>query len=283
MSQNGTVEPQPIPVKDNQQGAVLGKLGNLITRLAVEPAEIAAAQQVRYQVFCEEYSALIAQQNRDQMREADGHDAFCDHLLVEQVSSDGRRQIIGTQRFFLRLPGAKGARLYSQGAFDVESLIERHKQKVFMELGRSCILPEFRSKRTMELMWQGTWAYAVERNVDVMIGCASFHASNADEIAPALKFLGTHAGLDRGWSCDAIGPQAIRAIDLPVEAEQTRAVLKSLPPLIKGYMRLGAMFSREAVPDPDFGTIDVLVVLPVDRINPRYVKYYGADASKHRG
>ncbi len=263
-------------------GADLGRLGGLVTRVAVTSAEIAEAQSVRFRVFCEEHSAVISEPDRVALRESDRHDAKCDHLLIEAASDNAEVKIVGTQRFFLRRPGDDGTEFYSQSEFDVEQLINRHPGKTFMELGRSCILPEYRSKRTMELMWQGTWAYAVENRVDVMIGCASFHTTDAAAIEASLGYLGEIAGLAPNWSVSAVAQQVVaKPCHMPADPDH-RKMIRTLPPLIKGYLRLGAMFSSEAVVDHAFGTTDVLVVLPVEHISSRYLDYYGKDASKHR-
>lgn len=268
----------------NPQSAVplLGRLGSLETRIAENYSETKAAQSLRYQVFCDEMSASIGLVAGSEKREADSHDSRCDHLLVIDKSDNTKQEIVGTQRFFLKNGARSKGTFYSQKEFNVDALVERHPNYVFMELGRSCILPEYRVKRTMELMWQGTWAYALNHHVDVMLGCASFHTTDVAEIGEALGFLSKHAPAIEAWQVDANSRDSIEISAFETQISDDRAALRKLPPLIKGYLRLGAMFSAEAVPDPDFGTIDVLVVLPVEKINPKYVNYYGEDASKHR-
>lgn len=267
----------------SEQRDLLGRLGKLETRLANSPEEVIAAQKLRFKVFCEEMSAGKNLESRIRKRDTDRHDPNCDHLLVIDREMPIDRSIVGTQRFFLKGNGRTGGQFYSQQEFNVEQLLLRYSNKVFMELGRSCILSEYRSKRTMELMWQGTWAYAVDNKVDVMLGCASFHTENVDEISIALGFLSRFAPIKVGWDVKACLPGAISTKQFEGEVGNERAAMRSLPPLIKGYLRLGAMFSSQAVIDHEFGTIDVLVVLPVASINTRYLNYYGDDASKHRG
>lgn len=261
-------------------GTLLGRLGSLSTRLAKNENEVGEAQRIRHRVFCEEHGAQSAESGLNSGLERDAHDELCDHLLVLEAGDD--EKIIGTQRFFLSHPGSKRCRFYSQNEFDVVSLANRHNDLTFMELGRSCILPDYRSKRTMELMWQGTWAYAVQNKVDVMIGCASFHARSVDEISNQLSFLSQVACTDDAWHVDASSGNVCQIEALDLSSDECRQALRKLPPLVKGYLRLGAMFSTQAVLDPEFGTIDVLVVLPIERISERYLKYYGEDASKHR-
>ncbi|MEM7214633.1 MAG: GNAT family N-acyltransferase [Pseudomonadota bacterium] len=263
-------------------GGLLGKLGDLETRLAQDRQELRAAQKVRYQVFCEELSARKNLLSRLQKRELDAHDEKCDHLLVLDRRNDGINNIVGTQRFFVRRADETGKDFYSQQEFDVEALVGLHPEKTFMELGRSCILPNYRGKRTMELMWQGTWAYALQNKVDVMLGCASFHTCDAEEVSDMLGFLSGYTGDDEVWQVGAVADDKIVLKEHGHENPNDRRIFKKLPPLIKGYLRLGAIFSTEAVRDHEFGTIDVLVVLPIEHISKRYLAYYGEDASKHR-
>jgi len=269
-------------VKRTGEQISLGRLGSLETRLADNLSEIEAAQRLRYEVFCEELSAEPNAAAKSQRRECDAHDPICDHLLVIESSKGKDSKIVGTQRFYLNTATSQNARFHSQSEFDVAALANSHPEIKFMELGRSCILPKYRTKRTMELMWQGTWAYAVENTVGAMIGCASFHGNNPQEIADELQFLQRHASANESWK---IMPSTRNSIDIDALVGSDlhdRAIVKKLPPLIKGYLRLGAMFSSHAVPDPAFNTIDIFVVLPVERINRRYINYYGTDASKHR-
>ena len=262
--------------------AISGKIGSLSTRLAVSPAEVEESQHIRYQVFCEEMSAAKNQARLLTQRDSDDHDALCDHLLMIESNAPGGKKIVGTQRFFVKSSKDRTGTFYSQPEFDLEGLAKRFPDKKFMELGRSCILSDYRNKRTMELMWHGTWAYALHHKVDVMVGCASFEAKGFDKIAPSLAFLAKNALCDDEWDTPATSKDAVSITGFELPQENTKRALAGLPPLIKGYLRLGAKFSRQAVPDPDFGTIDILVVLPVATINPRYVNYYGADAGKHK-
>ena len=260
-----------------ERTSVNGRLGNLSTRLAKTAGELRQAQRLRYQVFFEELSAKPNRAQQSDSIDLDDHDLNCDHLLM----LEGEANIVGTQRFLTRKPGTNAPRFYSQDEFDLECLADRHADKTFMELGRSCIHPQYRTKRTAELMWHGTWSYALANKVDVMVGCASFPTHNLDEILPALQFLKSTASTSPGWE---VRPTAESATEIPVSENQDidlKPAMRLLPPLIKGYLRLGAMFSSHAVHDPVFGTIDVLVVLPVESINPRYVNYYGASAQRH--
>lgn len=258
----------------------LGELGTLSTRLATNKDEVLAAQRIRYEVFCEELSARKDLTPKSKL-EQEHHDEICDHLIVLENADKQDPKIVGTQRFLLKSAKDTHLKFRSQSEFDLEALAKRHGDKIFMELGRSCILEVYRSKRTMELMWHGTWAYAVKNKVDVMTGCASFYAQNVDDIALALGFLSTLTSKDEQWQVTPTSSDTIAIRQFEHLVEDPKKAIRHLPPLIKGYLRLGAYFSDHAVMDRDFGTIDIAVILPVENINPRYVNYYGADASKH--
>ena len=261
---------------------MIGRIGALSTRLASGASEVRNAQRLRYKIFYQEMSARQSIYNRLTRRDRDPHDAHCDHLLVLDDTKPAKPEVVGTQRFFLKSACSTDVEFHSQSEFDLEGLAARHSGKKFMELGRSCILPQYRTKRTAELMWHGTWAYALERKVDVMVGCASFGTSEVAKIAPALGFLFGQSTASGEWQVGTNGANAVALSDYKDNVADAKKAIRLLPPLLRGYLRLGAMFSTHAVPDPEFGTIDVLVVLPVDRINPRYISHYGADAGRHR-
>ena len=261
---------------------VLGRIGNLETRIARSVSEIDAAQAVRYRVFAEEMNATLSSDAVRRKRDIDAWDMVCDHLLVldTTIEGDAEEQIVGTYRLLRQDVAAGSGGFYSQSEFDVEALIARHAEKRFMELGRSCVLPAYRTKRTVELLWQGAWAYSLRHGIDVMFGCASFHGTVPEEHALALSFLHHNVLAKDEWSVSA-RPERFRTMDLmPPEGVDTRKALAAMPPLVKGYLRLGAAIGDGAVVDHAFNTTDVLIVLPIGKISGRYLNYYGADAGR---
>lgn len=265
-----------------ERPVINGTAGGLTTKLASSSAEIRGAQKLRYQVFCSEMSAKPGMIARLTGRETDSHDRVCDHLLVTDPSRKSNSGIVATQRLIVSDASKTDPSFYSEAEFSISDLLARHKNKRFMELGRSCVLADYRSKRTMELMWHGTWDYALQKKADVMFGCASFYASNLDEIIQPLAFLVQNAAATNEWQVSSDHNKAIDLASLASLEINSKQSIKSLPTLIKGYLRLGAKFSTTAVQDKDFGTIDVLVVLPIKDINPKYLSYYGESANRHR-
>ncbi|WEX11752.1 GNAT family N-acetyltransferase [Chelativorans sp. AA-79] len=262
--------------------SVLGRIGPLVVRLARDADEVAAAQSIRFRVFYQEMGAKQAAVEAQEQHDADRFDAVCDHLLVIDTSLVGAEwdRIVGTYRLLPQEQALASGGFYSEAEFELKTLLARHAGRRFLELGRSCVLPAYRSKRTIELLWQGIWAYCRRRNIDVMTGCASFHGTIPAAHAQALSFL--------AHFCQAEGPWYLRAKDeryvsmdlMPREAIDAKAALSAMPPLIKGYLRLGAKFGDGCVIDRDFFTTDVFVILPIEAISERYIAYYGAEAER---
>ena len=274
-------------VRRRQPGKVYGRIGDLEVRLALTRADIKLAQRLRYDVFYGEMSAkpsITAQMRR---RDEDHYDSVCDHLLVVDTgpSSQAQRRwnglrrphVIGTYRVLRQEIAQRTLGFYTQGEYDIAPLIEAKSPRYrFMELGRSCVLKPYRNKRTVELLWHGLWTYVREHKVDVMIGCASFEGTDPDEHAMALSFLHHHALAPPEWRVKAHSQIYVPMDRIAKEAVDAKAALRVLPPLIKGYLRLGCMVGDGAVIDHQFGTTDVLIVLPVEKIDPRYFGHFGA-------
>lgn len=261
-------------------GETLGRIGSLEVRLAVSRQEIRFAQGLRYRIFFEEMSARPDMRARLTRRDADRYDAFCDHLLVVDHAGASRPQVVGTYRLLRQEVAAQRGGFYTAGEFEIAPLIARHAELNFLELGRSCVLAPWRTKRTMELLWHGIWAYVLRHRIDVMIGCASLKGTDPAELALPLSFLHHFNRAPDAWRAGAIEGHGTSMDLMPREAIDPRRALAVLPPLLKGYLRLGAVVGDVAVVDRRFGTTDVLIVLPVAAISERYVAHYGADAGR---
>ncbi|MEO0636847.1 MAG: GNAT family N-acetyltransferase [Pseudomonadota bacterium] len=263
--------------------ALLGQLGTMEVRLAQTAEEIQAAQRLRYAVFYEELDAVPSEATKASGMDADAFDEICDHLIVIDRGLEGDRygEIVATYRLLRQEVADQNDGFYSASEFDIEPLLTAHPDKAFLELGRSCVLAPYRNKRTVELLWQGTWAYVLKHGMDVLFGCASLSGVDQSALRAPLSFL--------HHNCEAVGEWQVKPLRglaapfEPLDADEVdaRTAMRSLPPMIKGYLRLGASISSGSVIDHQFHTTDVLIVLPVAEINPSYVNYYGADASRH--
>ena len=262
----------------------LGRLGPLEVRLARNAAEIRRAQKLRYRVFYREMSAVPDAASFLSQRDVDPFDAVCDHLLVVDHAAPRLRKsppVVGTYRLLRQGVADRQSGFYSAGEFDIDALVSRHGERRFLELGRSCVLPPYRNKRTVELLWHGIWTYVLEHRIDVMIGCASLEGTDPDRLALPLSFLHHYARAPEAWRAAALPRRYVELNRMPKSAVDPKAALQSLPPLIKGYLRLGAFIGDGAVVDHQFGTTDVLIVLPVAGINSRYLDHFGPGAERH--
>jgi len=274
--------PAPPANVDVPGGAVLGRIGRLEVRLSRDRREIAAAQEVRFRVFYDELGARRDAVTAIERRDADRFDDVCDHLLVLDTAIVGapERQIVGTYRLLRQESALAAGGFYSDEEFELEALLARHPETRFLELGRSCVLPAYRSRRTIELLWQGIYAYIGHYRIGVMVGCASFHGVVPAAHAEALSFLAAHCRADPRWDVRAVATRYHSMDLMPVEAVNARQALAAMPPLVKGYVRLGASVGDGCVVDRDFGTVDVFIVLPVENVAARYLNYYGAEAER---
>jgi len=259
--------------------------GGLEVRLAATKKEIRKAQRLRFKVFYQEGKAVADAKTALTRRDADRFDKHCDHLIVVDhaaLNRFGKRKpkVVGAYRL-LRGEVARKEKcgFYSAGEYDVEALFARHPNKRFLELGRSCVLAEYRGKRTIDLLWRGILAYLRHYEIDAMIGCASFEGANALKHASALSYLARHAAAEGEWSVRAHAHRHTPMELIAPEAIDARRALAALPPLIKGYLRVGARFGDGAVIDRKFNTVDVFVVMPVRKMDARYIEHFGGEKS----
>ena len=260
----------------------LGALGALDVRLATTKSEIRAAQKLRYRVFFEEGAARPDPTARLIRRDVCRFDRVCDHLVVVDnavLRVDGAPTVVGAYRLLRGEAARANFGFYSAGEFDVGAFVARHPGKRLLELGRSCVAPGYRGKRTLELLWRGIWTYARHHRINVMFGCASFPGADSAAHAAALRFLRADRSADALWDVRAVAGRGVDPASCDVEPFDPRAAIRALPPLIKGYWRLGARFGPQAVVDESFGATDVFAVMPVAEIEPRYLAHFGGDSA----
>lgn len=278
---SGVIKPIHLP----NVPATLGRLGALEVRLAEGKRDVKRAQKLRYRVFYKDGSAIADAATLLARRDKDAFDRICDHLMVidhaVKPSMSGKQPVVGTYRLLRQEVAESHGGFYTEDEFDISGLIDRHPDLRFLELGRSCVLPRYRNKRTVELLWHGIWTYVRQHRLDVMIGCASFEGTDPERLALPLSFLHHYAQAPEAWRASAHPSRRVEMNRMAKEAINPKAALHELPPLIKGYLRLGATIGDGAVIDHQFGTTDVLIVMPVSAISARYIEHFGIDASRH--
>lgn len=247
--------------------------GEAYVRLAKDSSEVEQAQKLRYQVFYEEYGAKPDDEMFAQKRDFDSFDEITDHLVV--IAKDPTTQsekIVGTYRLLRQSVADKFGDFYSSGEYDLSSLLASDNN--LLELGRSCVLADYRTKPILNMLWQGIADYITDHNIDLLFGCASFQGVNVDSIAQQLSYLHHFHSTSADLAPVAIKDRYVNMNIHPKEALNARRLFSSLPPLIKGYLRVGATIGNGAIIDHQFNTIDVCIVVQTSLVTERYRKYY---------
>jgi L-ornithine Nalpha-acyltransferase len=257
-------------------------------RLARSAADIAAAQALRYKVFYGEMGAEPAPEMVAVGRDFDRFDLYCDHLLViDHSETEGKGRVVGTYRLLRQSVAERQGGFYTATEFDVSKLMAYPGE--IMEVGRACVDASHRNRATtMQLLWRGIATYTAQYDVKIMFGCGSLPGTDPQALARPLSYLyynhlapehlRARALPDRYVRIDLLPPREIDA-EAAVAELDARATLSALPPLIKGYLRLGGLIADGAVIDPVFRTTDVCIIVVTDRMTTKYFNHYLRDAS----
>jgi putative hemolysin len=249
------------------------RAGNLGVRIAASPAEIDAVQALRYRVFYREMGAAADAETARSFRDRDRFDSVADHLLVlDHAIGPGAEGVVGTYRLIQREAAAQLGRFYSADEYDIAPL-QAFPGRI-LELGRSCVDAAYRNRAAMQLLWRGIAAYVFHYQIDLMFGCASLPGTDPDALAVELTYL-----YQNHLAPPALRPRALpgRFVEMqrlrPGQVDPKRAQAL-LPPLIKGYLRLGGFIGDGAVIDRQFNTTDVAVVVKTDLVTDKYYRHY---------
>jgi putative hemolysin len=233
-------------------------------RLATSPQEIEAAQRLRYKVFYEEYGAKPTPEMTREKRDFDKYDHVADHLIVY----DEGENIVGTYRMLRRDVADQHGGFYSSGEYDLSSILSQNKSQ--LELGRSCVLPEFRTRPVLQLLWQGIAAYVADHNIELLFGCGSLHGTDVEKLAVPLSYLYHYHLAPTQIRARALEDSYIDMNIIPKDQINEKEAFNDLPPLMKGYLRIGATIGDGAFIDRQFNTTDVFIVMPTDFVTKRY-------------
>jgi putative hemolysin len=232
----------------------------LTTTIAHDAAEIQEAQRLRFKVFAEEMGARLPSASEGLDR--DIFDRYCDHLLVRESQEN---RVVGTYRILPPQRAQEIGGYYSQTEFDMTRLL--HLSDRMVELGRSCVHQDFRDGATITHLWSGIAQYMVQGGYEYLIGCASVSMADGGHVAASLyRKLHRIYAAPIEYSVFPRCPLPMHALNQHLDAP--------IPPLLKGYLRLGAYICGEPAWDPEFNTADLLILLPMSRLNSRYAKHF---------
>lgn len=232
--------------------------------VAQQQDDIRAAQQLRYQVFAGEMGAAL--HTTEPGLDIDDYDAYCDHLVVRD---DCTGEIVGTYRMLSPAGAHRAGGLYCQTEFLVPFLDDLRQSLV--ETGRSCVHPDHRTGAVVNLIWAGIARYLLLTGHRWLVGCASVPLRSPGSAEGALA-----AGVWDIVRTRHLAPEQYRVLPRqPWHADLvSRPARASLPPLLRGYLRLGAWVCGPPAHDRDFGVADFLVLLELNRVDPRYLRHF---------
>lgn len=253
------------------------KTSHLTVRLAQSAAEIDAAQALRYEVFYIENGARPTPEQAALQRDFDPLDAVCDHLLViDESAAPGPDAVVGTYRLLRRSRLGRRMSFYSSGEFDLSPLLAFPGEA--LELGRSCVRADYRNRPTLNLLWAGIASYIVQHGVTLMFGCGSLAGTDLPSLSLQLAYLHRHHLAPPELRARALPDRYVAMDRMPPHLIEPKLALASLPPLIKGYLRLGGFVGDGAVVDHAFNTTDVCIIVKTETVTDKYLRHYERQA-----
>ncbi|WP_122073764.1 GNAT family N-acetyltransferase [Pseudophaeobacter sp. EL27] len=241
--------------------------------LAKDETDLREAQALRYEVFVSEMGADGALVDHHEGLEKDQFDAFCDHMIIRETET-GR--VVGVYRLMRSDQALAAGEFYSESEYDLAPLTSSGRR--LLELGRSCLHPQFRGGTALFYLWAGLNDYVSEQGIEILFGTASFAGTNLDALSGPLTVLNQ----------DYLAPEPLRcrsrryqSMDLlPADAVDRKRAMVDCPALIKAYLRLGGMVGDGAFIDHDFNTTDVMMILDTARMTARQKRFYSTDKVK---
>lgn len=243
-------------------------------RLAVSEQDLLAAQRLRYRVFVEELGGDGPLVDHEARLEKDEFDPIVDHLCLidKRRSVQDLDHVVGVYRL---LPGDRAAtfgRFYCDSEYDLTPL--RETDRAVLELGRSCVDPEFRGGSAMFLLWNALADYVLDHGIEILFGVASFHGTDPSILAPSLSWL----------HHNALAPQELRPVArldgfqsmnlIAPDKLDRREAMVGMPALIKAYLRLGGLVGEGAYIDREFNTTDVFLMMDTKAMSDKHRKFY---------
>ncbi len=245
------------------------RMGNVYLKLAETADELLQAQKLRHFVFFEEPKGITTPSGQV---DKDEFDDLCEHLLVMDDSDAKNPKVVGTYRLLLSTPDKQVNKFYTESEFDISGL--KNSGLNVMELGRSCINPNFRDGKVIQLLWAGIGAYIAHHEIAYLFGCGSFFGVDPQEHAIPISYLiHNHKAPDN--ICPTPKPEVAAKFDLIQKDKiDKKEALKLLPALLKGYIRTGCMVGNGAVIDNVCKTTDVCIIMDTTKIAKRYSQHF---------
>ena len=247
------------------------KLGDFVIKLVNKKLELMKAQSLRYSVFYKEKKAKPTFPKKMMRLDYDKIDKFADHLIVIDKKRKGiKNKIVGTYRLIRGDVASHFGGFYTSSEFDITKILNAYKHKEILELGRSCVHKDYRNGTTMNLLWKAIAEYIKLYDINVLLGCASFPGVDVQKFSKELSYLRSNFSLPEEVSVQSLVNYNYPIYDKKNFSESDLRTFAKLPPLIKGYLRVGGRVSDSFFVDYNFNTIDLCVVVQTENIDEKY-------------
>jgi putative hemolysin len=246
------------------------EFNGFLVKIAETEQEVTAAQRLRFEVFNREMNEGLSSSWHTEL-DQDQYDEYADHLIVIDKNKD-KDKVVGTYRMLKKSIADSNGGFYSEGEFDLTNLKKLPVE--ILEMGRSCVDKHYRSNGVINYLWAGIVKYLELHEVKYLFGCGSLHTHDVDEVSEIYSYLKSKYYAEEKYRVYPSQKCIIPGLRDDVDISNTRTIMKKIPPLLKGYFRLGALICGEPALDVEFGTTDFFILLPTDQITKRYQNHY---------
>ena len=263
-----------IPLKTKKKFSKI-EVDKFVVKIADKKSELKKAQALRYSVFYNEKKAIPTISKKILRLDYDNVDKFADHLIVLDNNRKGiENKIVGTYRLIRGDIAVHFGGFYTSAEFDLSKILNSYNHNQILELGRSCVHQDYRNGTVMNLLWKAIAEYIKLYDIKILLGCASFHGTNVMKYTNELSYLRKNFSLPDKLSVKSLDTKIYPSYtEINSNINDLRTFVK-LPPLIKGYLRIGGKVSYDCFVDYKFNTIDLCVIVNTRNIDKKYKKKY---------
>ncbi len=262
------------PLSKNKRFSPI-EFGDFVIKLVEKKSELKKAQALRYSVFYKEKKVKPSLQKKILGLDYDKFDKFADHLIVIDKARKGiKNKIVGTYRLLRGDVGNNFSGFYTSSEFNLSNIINIYSHIKILELGRSCVHKDYRNGTTVNLLWKAIAQYVKLYDIKVLLGCASFPGTDVTKFSNELLYLRENFSLPDYLSVKSLDKNIYQVYSKYKTNINNLRNFAKLPPLIKGYLRVGGKFSYNCYVDHDLKTIDLCVVVEIDNIDKKYKKKF---------
>jgi len=242
-------------------------------KIAETAEEVKGAQRLRFEVFNLEMNEGLSSSWETGL-DQDQYDEHADHLIAIAKANN---KIVGTYRMLRKSVANQNGGFYSEGEFDLSNLKKLPVE--ILEMGRSCVHKDYRSGAVIHLLWAGIAKYLKMADAKYLFGCGSLHTHDVAEVSQIYSYLKSKYFAPEQFRVYPVEKCIVPGLRDDLPQDQCRDVLKKIPPLLKGYIRVGAVICGEPALDAEFGTTDFFILLSTDQISDRYQNHYKTSAN----